>query len=359
VTATDEILFEQRNGLAMATLNRPRALNAVNLGMYRAFEPRLAAWAADPGVHALLLRGAGERGLCAGGDIRAIYEARRRPLVRGEYAFDMFREEYLFIRNLHRFPKPRIALAHGITMGGGAGLSIGGTACVVTETTALAMPEVFIGSAPDVGATRFFNACPGRLGLYLALTGARIGAADALYCGFATHHVPQRDLEALTSALAEARWRPGQERAQVQAVLARFNRPPGEARLSALRPAIDRCFGQGSVEGIVEALRREPGVWAHEALTAFERASPVSLKVVFRQMGLGAARPMSIEDALELEFRVIQHLLADEDFSSGVRAVLVDKDRNPRWRFSSLAEVSEAEVARHFASLGELELAFD
>ncbi len=358
MSAPEEILFERHGGLAIATLNRPKALNAVNLGMYRAAEPRLAGWAADPEVHALLLRGTGPRAFCAGGDIRAIHDARGRPLVQGEYAFDMFREEYLFIEQLHRFPRPRIALAHGITMGGGMGLSVGGTFCVVTETTLMAMPEVFIGSIPDVGATRFFNACPGRIGLYLALTGARIGAADALYCGFATHHVRQDELEALTTALRELGWRRGTERAQAREVLERFSAVPGEARLPSLRPAIDRCFGRRSVEEILDALRREGGGWAEESLDALQRASPLSLKLVFRQLALGAAAPMSIEAALVLEFRLIQHLLAGEDFYAGVRAVLVDKTRAPRWRFSSPAEVSEAEVDRHFASLGERELSF-
>jgi enoyl-CoA hydratase len=354
MTGTAEILFERQRGLAVATLNRPEALNAVNLGMYRAFEPRLSGWGSDPGVRAVLLRGAGDRAFCAGGDVRAIYEARGRPLVRGEYAFDMFREEYLFIQRLHRFPKPRIALAHGITMGGGAGLSINGTFCVATETTAIAMPEVFIGSIPDVGATRFLNSCPGRIGLYLALTGSRVGAADALHCGFATHYVPQDRLGALTAALREVEWRRGEESAQAGAVLTHFGGTPGEATLPALRPAIDRCFGKGSVEAIVAALRQEPGAWAEEALVAMQRASPLSLKLVFRQMAVGAG--MEIEGALALEFRVIQHLLAEDDFYEGVRAVVVDKDRKPRWRFAFLAEVSEDEVERHFASLGEREL---
>jgi len=358
MSATEEILFERHGGLAIATLNRPSALNAVNLGMYRAAEPRLAGWAADPEVHALLLRGAGPRAFCAGGDIRAIHDARGRPLVHGEYAFDMFREEYLFIQHLHHFPRPRIALAHGITMGGGMGLSVGGTFCVVTETTVMAMPEVFIGSIPDVGATRFFNTCPGRIGLYLALTGARIGAADALYCGFATHHLRQDDLETLTTTLRDVRWRHGTERSQIREVLEQFSAVPGDARLPSLRPAIDRCFGGRSVEEIVDALRREKSSWAEETLDALRRASPLSLKLVFRQLALGAASPMSIEAALVLEFRLIQHLLAGDDFYAGVRAVLVDKTRSPRWRFASPGEVSEAEVDRHFAPLGEHELSF-
>ena len=356
MTGTGEMLFEQQRGLAVATLNRPEALNAINLAMYRVFELQLDHWGSDPGVRALLLRGAGDRAFCAGGDVRAIYQFRGRPLVRGEYAFDMFREEYLFVQRLHRFPKPLIALAHGITMGGGAGLSINGTFCVATEATVIAMPEVFIGSIPDVGATRFLNACPGKIGLYLALTGSRVGAADALFCGLATHCVPRDRLGRLTAALGEVDWRRGEESAQAGAVLTRFSATPGEATLPALRPAIDRCFGKGSVEAIVAALRQERGAWAADALAAMQRASPLSLKLAFRQLGLGAG--MEIEAALALEFRVIQHLLARADFFEGVRAVVVDKDRKPRWRLSTLAEVSEDEVERHFASLGERELSF-
>ena len=356
MAGTDEILFDRRGGLAVATLNRPQALNAVTLGMYRAFEPRLTAWAKDPAVGAVLLQGAGDRAFCAGGDVRAIYDVRAQPLGPGDYKYDLFREEYLFVRQLYRFAKPRIALTRGITMGGGAGLAINGSHCVATESTVFAMPEIFIGSVTDVGASRFFNRCPGLVGHYLAMTGARVGAADALYCGFATHFVPQQSLAKLTDALAAVDWRAGAEQAQVDEVLARFAADPGKAALPALRPAIDRCFGKRSVEEIVAALEQEDGPWVKEALAAMQRASPLSLKLTLRQMRLGVG--MEIEAALQLEFRIIQHLLAGADFYEGVRAVLVDKDKKPRWRFPTLAEASEAEVERHFESLGERELRF-
>jgi enoyl-CoA hydratase len=353
---TGEILFEQQGGLAVATLHRPEALNAVNLGMYRAFWPRQAAWAADESVGALLLRGAGDKAFCAGGDIRAIYQARGRPLVPGEYAFDMFREEYLFIQALHRFPKPWIALAHGICMGGGVGLSVNGTFRVVTETTRMAMPEVFIGSIPDVGATRFLNACPGRIGLYLALTGGRVSAADALYCGLATHHVPQARLGELTSALAGVPWKRETATSQAASVLARFHVAPSGATRPALKAEIDDCFGRPSVEAIVAALGKAPGDWAKEALIALQAASPLSLKLTFRQLTQGEG--ISLEAALVLEFRIIQHLLAGPDFYEGVRAVVVEKDRKPRWRASSLGDVRPEDVQRCFESLGERELSF-
>src|SRR5262249_44580038 len=248
VTDTDDILFERRGGLAIAPLNRPRAINAMTLDMYRAFDAQLEAWGRDASVAAVLVRGAGERGFCAGGDVRAIHAARRRPPGPGDYKTDLYREEYRFIRKVHRLSKPYVALAHGITMGGGVGLSTNGRYRVATETTEVAMPEVFIGSIPDVGATRFFHMCPGRIGTYLALTGRRIGSADAIYCGLLTHYVRQDRLAALTEALAER---------DAETTLDRFAESPGPSKLAALRPAIDRCFGRPSVEAILDALHAE------------------------------------------------------------------------------------------------------
>jgi len=187
------------------------------------------------------------------------------------------------------------------------------------------------------------------MGLYLSLTGARAGAADGMYLGFARQFVPQARFDELTDALASGS-------AEVGAVLARFGADAGKSRLAALRPAIDRCFGQDSVQAIVAALRNEPGEWAKEALAAMERASPLSLKLAFRILQRG--RGLEIEDALTLEYRVMMHVLAGEDFYEGVRAVLIDKDLKPRWRFGSLAQVNDAEVERYFEGLGERELRF-
>jgi enoyl-CoA hydratase len=272
------------------------------------------------------------------------------------YTADFFREEYCLIQRVHRFPKPYVALMDGITMGGGAGVSINGSHRVATERTLIAMPEVHIGLFPDVGASRFLNRCPGRIGLYLALTGARLKAADALYCGLVTHYVPQARLGDLVAGLAALDWQGGREHGQVDALLARHAEDPGPAPLAALRPAIDRCFGGGSVEEIVAALEREDADWARTALAAMGRASPLSLKITFRQLQLGV--DMEIEAALALEYRMTQHCMAAHDFFEGIRALLLDKDQNPRWQHGALAEVSAAEVAGYFASLGERELRF-
>jgi len=359
MSATDDILLEQRGGLGIVTLNRPKALNTLSLAMYRVMDPRLLDWGRDPAVRAIVVRGAGDRAFCAGGDVRAIYDARAHPQGRsGDYKADFFREEYRLIERVHRFPKPYIALMDGIAMGGGMGMSVNGSHRVATERSLCAMPEVHIGLFPDVGATRYLNLCPGRIGLYLALTGTRIKAADMLYCGFATHYVPHERIADLTEALAGLEWRAGDERAQVDVVLGRYHERPGEPPLASLRAQIDRCFAGGSVEVILEALAKEDSDWARETRATMERASPISLKITFHQMTLGEAG-VDIETALALEYRMTQHAMAAHDFFEGIRAVLVDKDQKPRWEHASVSEIGEQEVARYFQSLGERELVFD
>ena len=200
---TDEILFGRKGGLAILTINRPQALNALTLDNYRRIDPALRDWAADPSVNAVVVRGAGDRAFCAGGDVRAVYEAGRGISGDPDLPAVFFREEYDLIRRIHHFPKPYIAVIDGITMGGGAGISVNGAYRVATERTLLAMPETGIGLFPDVGATRFLNRRPGNIGRYLGLTGARVNAADALYCGFATHAVKHDSVEALLEDLSD------------------------------------------------------------------------------------------------------------------------------------------------------------
>ena len=359
---SDDILFGREGAVATVTLNRPRALNAFTLGMYRRFDPMLRAWAEDPAVRAVLLRGAGERAFCAGGDIRAIYEAGRGIAGPRDLTSVFFREEYELIRRVHRYPKPYLAIIDGITMGGGAGVSVNGACRIATERTLLAMPETGIGLFPDVGATRFLNLCPGHIGRYLGLAGARLGPADALYCGFATHFVPRERVPELVAALAGIAWRDGAEPAQIDRVLASFSGDPGEPPVAARRAAIDRCFAAETVEQIIEALAREAasggtdGEWAEETRALLMTKSPTSLKVTLRQLSVG--RLYDLEQALALEYRLTQHFMKGHDFYEGVRAVVVDKDQTPRWRPATLAEISDAEVAAYFAPLGEGELIF-
>jgi enoyl-CoA hydratase len=229
-------------------------------------------------------------------------------------------------------------------MGGGAGISINGRYRVCTDNTLFAMPETAIGLFPDVGATRFLARCPGRVGLYLAFTGHRIRAADMLWCGLSTHYVPADRLDALIEALAAGE--------AVEAALRRHARDPGPAPLAAELAAIDRCFAAATVEEMLVALDRERPDWA----AALRRMSPTSLAIAHRQLTIGGN--LDIDGALALEYRMTQHCMEGHDFFEGVRAVLVDKDQNPRWRPASLHEVTRYEVDRYFAPLGEHELTF-
>ena len=358
-----EILLGREGGLATLTINRPQALNALTLDNYRRFAPALSGWAEDPSVHALVVRGAGGRAFCAGGDVRAVYEAGRGISGDPDLTAVFFREEYELIRQIHRFPKPYIAIIDGITMGGGAGISVNGAYRVATERTLFAMPETAIGLFPDVGATRFLNRCPGQIGRYLGLTGARLRAADAYYCGFATHVVAQARVEALVTALARTAWAEDGGSGQIAALLAEFADDPGPPPLAALRPAIDRCFAGESVEAILYQLAAEAAAggadagWAAETRAGLQTKSPTSLKVTLRQLIVG--HDCGVEQALELEYRLTQHFMAAHDFYEGVRAALIDKGQAPRWRPASLAEIGDSTVEAYFAPLGKGEPRFD
>jgi enoyl-CoA hydratase len=356
VSGADEIVLGREGGLATLTINRPRALNALTLDNYRRFAPALRAWAEDPSVHAVVVRGAGERAFCAGGDVRAVYEAGRGISGDPDLPAVFFQEEYQLIREIHRFPKPYLAIIDGITMGGGVGISVNGAYRVATERTLFAMPETAIGLFPDVGATRFLNRCPGHIGRYLGLTGARLKAADTLYCGFATYFVPHERVEELIAALHLT------ERCHIQQVLSRFAVDPGPATLGALRPAIDRCFAADTIEQVLEALDAEAGAggewagWAGETRAGLSTKSPTSLKITLRQLQLG--RDYDLEAALALEYRLTQHVMAAHDFYEGVRAMLIEKDQKPGWRPATLAEVGDAMVTDYFMPIGDRELRF-
>ncbi len=354
----EEVLFERRGGVGFITLNRPKSLNALTLNMIRAIDPQLSAWEDDPGIAAVVIRGEGERAFCAGGDVLAVWksgqEAKGRGVVEG-LAADFFFEEYRLNRRIHRFSKPYIALIDGITMGGGVGLSVHGTFRVATERTRIAMPESAIGLFPDVGGSYFLPKLTGETGCYLALTGARMKAADALYCGIANAYVESADSSALEEALASADWA-SDAVSVAKSIIARFSKDPGDAPLSAQQAQIDRTFGAQSVEAIITALGREEGDWAEETVKTLLSRSPTSMKVAHEQLRRG--RDLDFDEAMIMEYRMSQAFMAGHDFFEGVRAVLVDKDHAPKWSPVSLAEVTEAMVARYFEAQGGRELTF-
>ncbi len=341
---TGDIRFDVSHGVAVVTLDRPAALNALTLGMIRALHPMLDDWAVDPAVRAVVVRGAGDKAFCAGGDIRALYDGRG-----GAVTADFFREEYRLNRRIYHYPKPYIALMDGITMGGGVGLSVHGRHRVLSEATMFAMPETGIGLFPDVGGSYFLPRLPGKNGMYLALTGSRLRAADCLYAGIGDAYVPVDRHDAVIDVLRDD--------ADPAAVLREASVDPGAPPLADHRAAIDRCFGAESVEAITAALEAEGGDWAAKTLDVMAGKSPVSQKIAFRQIKSGAR--LDFDDCMRMEFRLSQHVMAGHDFFEGVRAVVIDKDQTPRWQPDRLDAVTDKMVDAYFAPLGDAELTFD
>ncbi len=336
MTETSDIRFAVEGGVAFVTLSRPKALNALTLEMIRAYYPRLLAWNKDPAIRAVVISGEGERAFCAGGDVRAVYDSVKT--TPSDMYRTFFQEEYRLNRLIHRLSKPYVALIDGITMGGGLGLSRHGSHQIATERTMASMPETGIGLFPDIGATWFLNQCPGKIGLYLALTGARVRGADVLYAGFATHYAPSAALDGFRKDLASG--------ADVDVAIRKVATDPGVPALASARAEIGRTFAGGSVEEILAALEAEGTDWARDVLKTFGPKSPTSMKVTFEQMHRGAR--LSIEEALIMEYRMTQVFMAGRDFFEGIRALLIDKDQSPKWRPPTLAEVTAADVARYF-----------
>ncbi|WP_326733461.1 enoyl-CoA hydratase/isomerase family protein [Streptomyces sp. NBC_01022] len=343
----DSVLLHTQGRIRHITLNRPRALNALNHAMVLRMGEALDAAEQDGSVIAVLLTGAGERGLCAGGDIRSI---RDDALAGGRTSLDFWRDEYRLNARIARFPKPYVALMDGIVMGGGVGVSAHGSLRIVTERSRIAMPETGIGFVPDVGGTYLLGAAPGELGTHLALTGEPVGAADALLCGLADHFVPSGDAPALIAALDTCT-----TPESVVATTEQFAGTAPAGELAGHRDWIDACYAADTVEEIIERLDGCGVPAAKQAAATILAKSPTALKVTLA--GVRRARRLeSLEAALDQEYRVSSTAFTRPDLVEGVRAQIVDKDRNPRWSPAGLAEVTEEDVARYFAPLGDAEL---
>ncbi len=336
----NDVLFRREGAIGRITLNRPRALNALTEAMCAAMRAQLRLWASDTTVRAVVIDAVPGKAFCAGGDVRAIYDAGKKG---DGSVMSFFRTEYRMNATIHRFPKPYVALIDGFAMGGGCGVSMHGSHRVASENAVFAMPETVIGLFPDIGATFFLNRLPGQIGMYLALTGLRIGTADAVACGLATHHVASRDLTGLCARLIEGE--------PPDAVLAPLNASPsGLAEMMEHRDRIDRAFAASSVEDILERLNGE-GEWGVETRSLLMTRSPTSLKVTFRQMREGAA--LDFESCQRMEYRIMARMMEGPDFYEGVRAALIDKDQRPRWRPDGLGKVTDGDLDRFFAPLGD------
>jgi enoyl-CoA hydratase/carnithine racemase len=342
-----DILFEQRGGLGLVTLNRPAALNALTHPMALALDAQLADWARDPAVRVVAIVGAGEKAFCAGGDIRALHAVGPEG---GAANFAFYAEEYRLNTRIKRFPKPYVAFMDGIVMGGGVGLSLHGSHRIAGERTLFAMPETGIGLFPDVGGTWFLPRLPGQVGMWLGLTGARLKAADALAAGVCDLFVPRAQHPAALAALAAC----DGSRVGVDAALAPFAEAVEGATLPGLRPAIDRLFAAEALEALVAGLHADGSAWATAQAAAIATKSPTSLALTFRQLRLGAS--LDFAACMALEYRLARFCMTHPDFYEGVRAVIIDKDNAPRWSPPSLDAVDPAVIDSAFAPLGAAEL---
>jgi enoyl-CoA hydratase len=340
-----EALIERRGGAGVIVLNRPRALNALTLTMVRLMAAALDDWERDPRVTRIILRGAGERAFCAGGDIRHLYELGRA----GDHAAQLtfWREEYQLNERIRTYPKPVVALIDGIVMGGGAGVSINASHRVAGERFVFAMPEVGIGFFPDVGGTYFLPRLARRAGVYFALTGLRASPGDALAFGLVQTFVPSARFGDLAAAL-EDDW-------PVDATLARSAADPEPSALMDEADGVEACFALPSRAAIVDALadaERRGFAFASPARAAMLEKSPTSQAIALRQMALGPS--LDVHEAMRVEYRIVSRICRGHDFYEGVRALIVDKDNRPKWS----APPSSAELDGYFASIGAEELTF-
>lgn len=340
----DEVIIERRGSAGIIRLNRPKALNSLTLPMVRAMASALGDLADDPAVASVIVKGEGERGFCAGGDIRLLHQSGKEG---SDGAETFWREEFRLNHAISHYSKPYVVLMDGITMGGGVGLSAHGSHRVVTERTRLAMPETGIGYFPDVGATWLLPHAPGEVGTWMGLTGLPVNAADVLHAGFADHCVASSVLPALMDAIAALPT--SASAADVHALIRTMATDAGESRLAANRDMIDRAFAGDTVEDILQALVGETGEFVTETAGVIASRSPTSLKLTLRLLRTGRASA-NLAECLNRELGACLGILYNPDFYEGVRAAVIDKDRNPKWSPASLAEVTATDIDRFFVS---------
>ncbi|MEM8749777.1 MAG: enoyl-CoA hydratase/isomerase family protein [Pseudomonadota bacterium] len=343
-----DIRFEQIGRAGVVTLARPETLNAVTGAMVSALSEQLDIWEANPSVERVIIKAVPGRAFSAGGDIRSLYEHGRA----GTPDFDFFAREYVLNARIARFPKPYIALVDGIVMGGGVGVSFHGSHVVAGDNIGFAMPEVGIGFFPDVGGSYLLSRLPGLVGLYLGLTGTRIGQADCLWSGLATHAAPSEKLGDIRNALCHE--------ADIDAALKLATGADQTGSLARQADLINEAFAAETVSGILENLAAmaeqagEAGDWAQKTLETLQQKSPTSLAVAYQQIKRG--RELSMEECMRMEYRIVHRVLVGHDFYEGIRAAIIDKDRKPAWEPKTLAALDQDSINGHFETLGDREL---
>ena len=351
-TAEPDLIARREGAAGVIRLNRPKAINAVTLEMFRGIDKALDAFEADPAVGLILLEGAGDRGLCAGGDIRALYDSSR---AHGDLGKILWRGEYILNARIAKFRKPYVAFMDGIVMGGGVGLSAHGRHRVVTERTKLAMPEVGLGFFPDVGGTWLLSRSPGEIGTYFGLTGQTMNGPDAIYARFADAVVPSGRLTALREALVNLH--AGVSPADVKAAIDGFATGETAGPVAAIQPQIDRWFAHDRIEGVMAALQRDGSELAQSTLKTLNEKSPRGMAVTLKLLRL-ARTSSSLKECLVREYRAALEVFRSDDFREGVRAAVIDKDRNPRWSPPRVEDITAEMLAPYFAGIGVDELVF-
>ncbi|XP_077741263.1 3-hydroxyisobutyryl-CoA hydrolase, mitochondrial isoform X1 [Canis aureus] len=353
--AAGEVLLERRGCAGVITLNRPKFLNALNLNMIRHIYPQLKNWEQDPETFLIIIKGAGGKAFCAGGDIRVISEGGK---ANQKIAQDFFREEYMLNNAIDCCRKPYVALIHGITMGGGVGLSVHGQFRVATEKSLFAMPETAIGLFPDVGGGYFLPRLQGKLGYFLALTGFRLKGRDVYAAGIATHFVDSEKLDMLEEDLLALK-SPSKE--NIADVLDAYHTKSkiDQDKSFILEEHMDKInswFSANTVEQIIENLQQDGSSFALEQLKVINKMSPTSLKITVRQLMEGSSK--TLQEVLTMEYRLSQACVGGHDFHEGVRAVLIDKDQSPKWKPADLKEVTDEDLNNYFKPLGSNDLKF-
>jgi enoyl-CoA hydratase len=347
-----DLIVRREGSAGVVCLNRPKALNAMTLEMSIGIDAALDRFESDPAIAVVLLEGAGERGLCAGGDVRGLYESSRAG---GDLGKVFWRQEYIMNARIAKFPKPYVAFMDGLVMGGGVGLSAHARHRVVTEKTRLAMPEVGLGFFPDVGGTWLLSRSPGEIGTYFGLTGQTMNGPDAIYARFADAVVPSNKLSALREVLTKIR--PGTASGEVQTLIDGFATGEVSGPVAAMQAKIDSWFGHDRMEDVFAALQRDGSELAQSTLKTLNEKSPRGMVVGLKLMRLGR-RSSSLEECLVREYRAALEVFRSDDFREGVRAAVIDKDRNPRWSPSRVEDVTPGMLAPYFAEIGADELVF-
>ncbi|KFM76385.1 3-hydroxyisobutyryl-CoA hydrolase, mitochondrial, partial [Stegodyphus mimosarum] len=349
MSTSSEVILETAGNKGVITLNRPKALNSLNLSMIRTIYPQLKAWDSDPEIKMVIVKGSGDRAFCAGGDVRALVEAHKAGNT--SLAEDFFREEYQLNNLIGTLQIPYVAIIDGITMGGGIGISVHGAYRVCTERTVCAMPEAAIGFFPDVGGSYFLPRLPGKIGLFLALTGYRLQGRDVFKAGIATHFVDTTSLKDLERDLLRLE---NPTLSDIDRILLKFQQQceidyKKEFALKPVMGKMNTVFEADNVESVMEALKKEGSEWSRKQHETMSKLSPTSLKVAFQQLKRGAN--LTLQDCLKMEYRLCQRFMQNNDFHEGVRAVLIDKDSSPKWNPATLEEVTEKKVNSYFEPL--------